>query len=62
MPVILSQDHIDGWMNPKQRDPDQLKKLLLPFPSDCMKALRISTRINSTRNDDPSLIKRAGHA
>ena len=57
MPVILSQDYFDAWMNPKELSPHRLKSLLVPFPSDRMKAYPISALVNSPRNDHRELIE-----
>jgi len=57
MPVILSRDHYDAWMNPKQHETRILKNLLVPYPSKRMKAQRVSTRVNNPRNDDAELIQ-----
>jgi putative SOS response-associated peptidase YedK len=34
---------------------DGLKALLVPYPSDQMRMWEISPRVNSPKNDDPSL-------
>lgn len=56
MPVIISPDYYDAWMNPGETDACRLKALLLPFESDRMKAYPISTMVNSPRNDERTLI------
>lgn len=56
MPVILSPEFYDAWMNPKETPSSNLKSLLLPYPSDRMKAYPISTVINSPLNDNSDLI------
>ena len=56
IPVILSPDYYDAWMNPKETRSSNLKSLLLPYPSDRMKAYPISTVINSPLNDNSDLI------
>ena len=56
MPVILSQDYYEAWMNPKETNSSRLKSLLLPYPSDRMKAYPISSRVNTPKNDESTLI------
>ncbi len=56
MPVILSPDYYDAWMNPRETKASALKSLLLPYPSDRMKAYPISSRVNSPRNDERALL------
>ena len=46
----------EAWMNPKETNSSRLKSLLLPSPSDRMKAYPISSRMNSPRNDERTLI------
>lgn len=57
MPVILSPDYYDAWMNPSELNFAHLKSLLAPFPSDRMRAYPISNQINSPRNDHRGLIE-----
>ncbi len=56
MPVILSPDQYDAWMNPKETHVEALKSLLVPFPSDRMHAYPISSRINTPRKDSQDLL------
>jgi putative SOS response-associated peptidase YedK len=54
MPVILKRDHYDLWLDPGFNKVDDLLDLLKPFPADAMRHYRVSTRVNSVRNDDPA--------
>ncbi|MGH8468543.1 MAG: SOS response-associated peptidase [Gammaproteobacteria bacterium] len=58
MPVILSPEHYDTWMDPELADPVQLKPLLAPYPSELMEAYPVSTRVNSPKNNRADLIVR----
>ncbi|MDQ3564717.1 MAG: SOS response-associated peptidase [Pseudomonadota bacterium] len=58
MPVILSPEHYDTWMDPELADPVQLKPLLAPYPSERMEAYPVSTRVNSPKNNHADLIVR----
>lgn len=60
MPVILRKEDEVTWLDPANNDPDELHKLLKPFDSDAMDVYEVSRKVNSPRNNDPSLIKRVG--
>ena len=53
MPVILPEQHHAAWLG--ETDDGNLKALLLPYPADQMRMWEISPRVNSLKNDDPSL-------
>src|SRR6201987_3710031 len=53
MPVILPERHHAAWLG--ETDNGNLKELLLPYPADEMRMWEISPRVNSPKNDDPSL-------
>jgi putative SOS response-associated peptidase YedK len=53
MPVILPEEHHAVWLG--ETDDGNLKDLLVPYPADQMKMWEIAPRINSPKNDDPSL-------
>ena len=53
MPLIPPPDAVDTWLT---GTPDQAKALLVPYPSELMRAHRVSRRINKPENDDPELM------
>jgi putative SOS response-associated peptidase YedK len=53
MPVILPEQHHAAWLG--EMEDGNLKKLLVPYPADQMRMWEISPRVNSPKNDDPSL-------
>ena len=53
MPVILSQDSYDLWLNPKEQDPNALLPLLTPCSSDTLTASAVSTYVNNPSNNGP---------
>lgn len=57
MPVILSPDDYDAWLDPETRDPEDLLPLLVPYPSESMRAHPVSTRVNAPANDDASCVE-----
>ena len=60
MPVILSERDADDWMNPLEKDPSLLKRLLVPAPDELLVAQPASTLVNSPRNDGPELLEVQG--
>jgi putative SOS response-associated peptidase YedK len=58
MPVILSERDADDWMNPGERAPLSLKRLLLSA-KDLLVMQLASPLVNSVRNEGPQLL--AGH-
>ncbi len=54
MPVILAPEAYDRWLSPIEPDPSDLLK---PYASEAMRMWPISTRVNTPRNDDPSLLE-----
>ena len=59
MPVILDEESISLWLDPATSEPDSLNPVLVPSPNDQLQARPVSTRVNSYKNDDPSLISEA---
>src|SRR5215510_6012972 len=55
MPVILAEEHHAKWLG--EIEDGDLKELLKPYPADEMKMWSISQRVNSPKNDDPSLVE-----
>jgi putative SOS response-associated peptidase YedK len=53
MPVILPEQHHAAWLG--ETEDVNLKALLVPCPSNHMRLWEISPRVNSPKNDDPSL-------
>ncbi len=53
MPAILPEQHHAAWLG--ETDDGNLKDLLVPYPADQMRMWKISPRVNSPKNDDPSL-------
>jgi putative SOS response-associated peptidase YedK len=54
MPIIIKRSDYHRWLEPGNEEHPPVD-LLLPFDSDKMKAVRVDTRINNVRNDEPSL-------
>ena len=57
MPVILSPQQYDLWLDLELEDAAPLQPLLQPYPSDDMLARPVSTHVNRPANDDPRCIE-----
>jgi len=53
MPVILQDDQIDTWLDPRLSDPRQLAELLKAPPEDFLDCYPVSRKVNSVRFDEP---------
>jgi putative SOS response-associated peptidase YedK len=56
MPVVLDERAAEDWMNPQERDPLSLKRLLVPAPCDLLAMQPASPLVNSVKNDSPELL------
>jgi putative SOS response-associated peptidase YedK len=50
MPVILSPQDYDLWLDPQQQKPQALQHLLSPYPASEMTAYPVSTLVNSPKH------------
>ncbi|MFF5182360.1 SOS response-associated peptidase [Streptomyces sp. NPDC000345] len=57
MPLMLTQDRWDAWLDPARTDPDDLRSLLQPPPAGLMRAYPVSTAVSNVRNNSPELLK-----
>lgn len=53
MPAILTPDQFSAWL---EATPDQARSALGAYPTERMRAHRVSLRVNNPRNDDPELL------
>lgn len=58
MPAILAIEDYAHWLDPDNPDPSALLSILRPAPAERMRAEPVSYRVNSVKNDDPSLLER----
>jgi putative SOS response-associated peptidase YedK len=56
MPVILSPNDYDRWLDPAMTDAAELQPLLDAYPAEEMLATPVSTHVNNVRNIDESCI------
>jgi putative SOS response-associated peptidase YedK len=60
MPVIIPRSAYDLWLDPKVRDPEMLKPLLVPYSSSEMDAYPVSEVVNSPKNEVAECVERVG--
>jgi putative SOS response-associated peptidase YedK len=56
MPVILDETDWSRWLGESDSTPDELRALLRPYPADRMRTYRITSRVNSVKNDDEAVL------
>jgi putative SOS response-associated peptidase YedK len=56
MPVILSPDDYDLWLEPDFHGQGKLLEMLKPYPAEEMEAFPVSTLVNSPRNESAECI------
>jgi putative SOS response-associated peptidase YedK len=61
MPVILSPDNYDLWLDPGFRDTASVSEMLKPFDPALMRRYPVSTRVNQVQNNDPDCAKALEH-
>lgn len=57
MPVILKEERILDWMNPKTPT-EKLKAMARPYPAKKMRAYPVSPLVNSPRNNGPECLEK----
>jgi putative SOS response-associated peptidase YedK len=55
MPVLLHPDHHELWLSDLTHD-GLLRSLMQPVPAGTLEAFPVSNRVNSTRENDASLV------
>ncbi|MFI1168146.1 SOS response-associated peptidase [Streptomyces sp. NPDC020801] len=57
MPLALTEDHYDDWLDPRHQDPGELRELLSPPAGGHLDARPVSPAVNSVRNNGPQLLE-----
>lgn len=60
MPVILPAESYAAWLGLESAPPEELQRLLRPYPADAMTAFPVSSYVNSPANDDARCIEPLG--
>jgi len=58
MPVILSSSNYSRWLDPNPKSPNDLKSLLIPYPSEEMMMSEVTSYVNNPKNGGPNCITR----
>lgn len=56
MPVILSPEAYDRWLDPQIKEPEQLTPLLTSYPANEIAVRPVNPIVNSPANDEPGCI------
>jgi putative SOS response-associated peptidase YedK len=56
MPMVVSPDHWDEWLDPAAGDADRLLTAIAPATSDGLETRPVSTAVNSVASDGPELL------
>jgi putative SOS response-associated peptidase YedK len=56
MPLALTPDHYDAWLDPGHQDLDELRALLGQPAEGHLRARPVSTAVNNVRNNGPQLL------
>ena len=57
MPLMLTPDRWNAWLDPARTDTDDLRGLLVPPPAGTMRAYPVSTEVSNVRNNSSELVK-----
>jgi putative SOS response-associated peptidase YedK len=57
MPVVIAEDAFDFWLDCAKVDAETASALITPAPETLFEAYEISTAVNRTANDGPTLIE-----
>lgn len=57
MPMVVSRDSWDAWLNPELTDPQAALRLLAVTEPDALEVYAVSTAVNSVQHNDPSLLE-----
>jgi putative SOS response-associated peptidase YedK len=56
MPLMLTPDRWDAWLDPDRTDAGELRGLLDPPPAGLMRAYPVTTAVSNVRNNGPELL------
>ncbi len=57
MPLMLSRERYDAWLDPRPRSRDDLLGLLVPATPGLLEAYPVSTAVSNVRNNGPDLVE-----
>jgi putative SOS response-associated peptidase YedK len=56
MPMAITADNWDAWLDPRNTDVDHIRELMAPPLDDSLEIYAVSTAVNSVRNNGPHLL------
>lgn len=56
MPMVITRDAIDAWLDPNLTDPQAAFDLLAVTEADALEAYAVSTEVNSVQHNHPDLL------
>lgn len=56
MPVIITRENFDSWLDPHNTDTHSLAELLAPHDDKLLEPYRVSTAVNNPAHDKPELL------
>ncbi|MBU0677189.1 MAG: SOS response-associated peptidase [Verrucomicrobia bacterium] len=60
MPVVLSREKQEVWLDPGRTDEKDVLPFMEPCPNEDLRSCEVSTIVNSPRNDTPECIRTIG--
>lgn len=60
MPVMLTREAEERWLDAGNQDTAELRELLVPYPAAELEAYEVSPLVNSAKNETPGVIERVG--
>ena len=57
MPVMLSPEHYQHWLDARVSGTDEPSAYLGPYPAEEMEAIAVDSRVNSPRNNDAACLR-----
>jgi putative SOS response-associated peptidase YedK len=57
MPMVITREAIDAWLDPKITNPKRALELLKVTEASALEAYAVSTDVNSVDNNNPSLLE-----
>jgi len=57
MPMVITREAIDAWLDPTITNPKHALELLAVTEAAALEAYAVSTDVNSVENNDPSLVE-----
>src|SRR5262249_26151423 len=55
MPVVLTPEHHEAWLDCKTTELQVAQEMLRPTPDDLLEAIEVHPRINDSRRDEPGI-------